>query len=181
MDNLQYIRKTIERAGSFTAVPGWGGVAMGVTALGAALASGALPDYWLAAWLFEAALACGIGLAAARAKARRAGAALWAGPGKKFLMGLLPPVGAGAALTAALWQAGHPALLPGCWMLLYGAGIVTGGAASVRPVPVMGACFMALGAAALFAPPEWNNALLAAGFGWLHIGFGALIAVKYGG
>jgi hypothetical protein len=181
MDNLQYIRKTIERAGSFTAVPGRGGAAMGMTALMAAGVAARMPEWWLVVWLTEAAVACGLGLWAAWMKARGAGVALLDAPGRKFLMGLVPPIAAGALLTAALWPSGGRGLLPGCWMLMYGTGIVTGGSASVRPVPVMGACFMALGAAALFAPAAWANGLLAAGFGLLHIVFGVLIAVKYGG
>jgi hypothetical protein len=40
---------------------------------------------------------------------------------------------------------------------------------------------MAAGAAAFLAPVEWGNVILAAGFGGLHIVFGAVIAVKYGG
>jgi hypothetical protein len=181
MDNLRYIRETIERAGSFTAVPGWGGVAIGLSAVSAALAGVAWPGWWLTVWLCEAVVACAIGWLTAWLKARGAGLALLAGPGRKFLMGLMPPVAAGAALTAALAGAGQTAWLPGCWMLLYGAGIVTGGSASVRPVPLMGVCFMLLGAAALFAPADWANWMLAAGFGSLHIVFGAVIAVKYGG
>ena len=154
---------------------------MGLTALIAAQVAAGLPSMWLQVWLVEAAVACLVGVAAAARKGRTDRTGLLAGPGRKFLMGLLPPVAAGAILTAALWRADHLNLAPGAWMLLYGAGIVTGGAASVRPVPAMGACFMAMGAAALFAPPSLANHLLAAGFGGLHILFGWIIAVKYGG
>jgi hypothetical protein len=183
MDNLRYIRNAMERAGSFTAVPGAGGVVMGCTALIAALlAAGQNHNLaWLAIWLVEALLAMTIGAMASAWKSRQAHMPLLSGPGRKFLLGFVPPLAVGALLSAALYQAGLAALLPGVWLLLYGAGVVTGGAASVKVVPVMGLCFMCLGAAALFASPAWGNWFLAAGFGGLHIAFGIVITVKYGG
>jgi hypothetical protein len=120
-------------------------------------------------------------MGAAARKASRAGLPLFSGPGRKFLAGFLPPLAVGAILTAALFQAGAVAAIPGAWLLLYGAGVVSGGAASVRIVPAMGLCFMAAGAAALFFAPGWGNVFLAAGFGGLHIVFGLLIVVKHGG
>lgn len=182
MDNLRYIRRTIEQAGSFTAVPGIGGIVMGITALAAAWISRARhPAPWsLAVWLAEACLAMSIGIAAAAWKSSRAKAPLLTGPGRKFVAGFAPPMLAGAVLTAVLFAAGVGAFLPGVWLLLYGAAIVSGGSASVRVVPLMGACFMAVGTAALIAP-AWGPALLAAGFGGLHVVFGTVIAVKYGG
>jgi hypothetical protein len=182
-DSLRYIRETMERAGSFTSVPGWGGVGMGCTALVAAALAEARGGGmgWMTVWLLEAMVALGIGMAAAARKASRAELPLLSGPGRKFLAGILPPMAVGALLTVALLQAGAVPAIPGTWLLLYGAGVVSGGAASVRIVPVMGACFMAMGALALFAPPAWGNAFLAGGFGGLHIVFGLLIVVKYGG
>lgn len=173
----------MERAGSFTAVPGVGGIALGCTALAVAIlvrGMGNSPG-WLAAWLGEAVLACLIGVAAAAHKSHKVGTPLLSGPGRKFLLGFAPPLLAGALLTAVLFRGGFGAPIPGIWLLLYGTGVLCGGAASVRVVPVMGICFMAFGAAALFAPPAWGNTLLAAGFGGLHILFGTLITVKYGG
>src|SRR2546430_7319911 len=62
LDNLRYIRQTMERAGSFTAVPGWGQAAVGATALVAALlaARQPTPELWLATWLGEAGVALAI-------------------------------------------------------------------------------------------------------------------------
>lgn len=183
LDNLRYIRETMERAGSFTAVPGWGGVAMGTTALAAAgIASHASSHAaWLAAWLIEGAIAVAIGFVAMERKARAAGLPLWSAPVRKFVFSFVPPLIAGAALTVALWRTGAFPAIPGLWLMLYGTGVTAGGAFSVRVVPVMGACFVVLGAAALFSPAAWSDVWLGAGFGGLHIVFGAMIARKYGG
>jgi hypothetical protein len=182
-DDLRFIRETMERSASFTAVPGWGQVAMGVTALGAAFIARlqAAPSVWLQIWLGEALVAAAIGLTATRSKAQRTGLPLTSGPGRKFAATFLPPIAAGALLTVILYRAGLVRDLPGTWLLLYGTGVVTGGAFSVAIVPVMGACFMLAGAAALFAPAAWGNYFMAAGFGGLHVAFGLWIARRYGG
>ncbi len=182
-DHLRYIRETMERAGEFTAVPGWGGVAMGVTALAAAFLASrqASPRAWMTVWLAEVVVAVAIAAPAAATKARRANSSLFNGPGRKFALSFAPPIVVGGLLTLAFFQAGAIAFLPGVWLLLYGTAIVTGGAFSVRIVPVMGLCLMALGAAALFAPASWGNLFMAAGFGLVQIAFGGWIALRYGG
>ena len=183
IDNLRYIRETMERAAAFTAVPGWGGVAMGVTAFGAAALANAQPDggRWLAVWLAEGVIGFALALGAMVWKARRAGVSLVSGAGRRFALGFLPPLVAGAALTVALATAGLQQLLPPVWLLLYGAAVMTGGAYSVRVVPVLGACFMAMGVAAAVSPWAWGDAYMAAGFGGLQVVFGVLIARRYGG
>lgn len=182
-EHLQFIREMMARSGSFTAVPGWGTLAMGVTALPTALIAGlqATPGRWLAVWLLDAALAAGLGAVALWWKTRRSGVSLRSGPGRKYVLSLLPPFVAGLLLTIAVWQGGYVDLLPALWLLLYGAGTITGGAYSVRAIPLMGVGFMGLGAVALLAPFAWGNVLLAVGFGGLHIGFGLIIARNYGG
>ena len=182
-DHLRYIRETMERAGEFTAVPGWGGVAMGFTAIAAAFVAAhqSSPGAWLTVWLLEAFVAVAIAAATAATKAHRANAALFSGPGRKFLLSFAPPIIVGGLLTFALFRGGALAALPGVWLLLYGTAIVTGGAFSVRVVPVMGLCLMAVGTAALFGPAAWGNAFMAAGFGVLQIGFGIWIARNHGG
>jgi hypothetical protein len=184
MDNLRYIRETMERAGAFTAVPGWGGVAMGATAVGAAAVAAAQPTTlrWLGVWLGAAAVATVVGAGFMVVKARRAGAPLFTGAGRRFVLAFLPPVAAGAVLTVAV--AGMeiaPRVLPGLWLLMYGAAVTTGGAHSVRVVPVMGVCFMVLGVVALATPASWGDVWMALGFGALEIGFGVMIARRYGG
>jgi hypothetical protein len=188
IDNLRYIRETMERAGSFTAVPGWGGVAMGVTALAAAAFAShqTTPEMWLAIWLCEGALAIGLGVVAMWRKSLAAGMPFWSPAARKFLFSFLPPLIAGAILTMALWRAGAVAAIPGTWLMLYGAGVITGGTFSVPAIPVMGACFLVEGAAASLLLPGvgsllWGDVLLGAGFGGLHILFGAIVARRYGG
>lgn len=184
MDNLRFIRETMERASSFTAVPGWGQLAIGVTALAAAAVAAqqtATKRAWLLTWLAEALLSSVIAGVAMYRKARRAQMPLLSQPGRKLAINFLPPMLVGALLTVVLYRAGQAGLLPGMWLLLYGAGVITGGAFSVRPVPVMGLCFMSLGALALWSPAAWGDIWMAAGFGLLHIIFGWHIARRYGG
>ena len=183
MDNLRYIRETMERAGSFTAVSGWGQVVTGVAALGAAWIAHrqATPQDWLATWAVAAVVSAGVGVLTTLMKSRAARMPMLSGPGRKFMLNLVPPLAAGGILTLVLFQAGLTGLLPGMWLLLFGVGIVAGGAFSVPAVPVMGLGFMALGSVALFSPTGWGDAYMAAGFGGLHIVFGTLIARRYGG
>jgi hypothetical protein len=183
MDNLRYIRETMERTQSFTAVPGLGGVLMGLIALGASFVAVRAPTTvaWVAVWMGAASLAFGVAVFSMSRKARLAGEKLLAGAGRKFTWNLTPPLVVGALLTFALTRVGATQLLPGAWLLLYGAGVVTGGAFSVRVVPLMGFAFMFSGAAALFAPPGWQNLIMAAGFGGLHIVFGIVIWRRHGG
>jgi len=183
LDNLQFIRSAMERAGSFTAVPGWGMVVVGCTALAATwLALRQSRDAgWLAVWLGDAVLGVVVGGAAMVQKARAANDPLLSGPGRRFGLSFLPPIVVGALLTIALYRAGLFALMPGTWLLLYGTAVATAGAFSVRIVPLMGVCFMVLGAAALFAPAMLWPWFTAVGFGGLNIVFGIIIARRYGG
>ena len=183
LENLRYIRETMERAGAFTAVPGWGGVTMGITAVAAALVAQlqTTPKRWLATWLVEGVAALAIGLIALQQKARATGLDTWSAPARKFAFSFAPPMFAGAVLTVALWRDGLVGLIPGTWLMLYGTAVITGGVFSVRVIPVMGACFLGLGAATLLSPAAWSNLWLGLGFGGLHILFGLMIARKYGG
>src|SRR5579862_2449331 len=183
MDNLRFIRETMERAGAFTAVPGWGGCAMGVSALAATGIAARQSDTgaWLATWLIEGIFAIGLGGWTMKRKADSAQLPLLSAPGRRFLLSFAPPLLVGALLTLVLSQAGLTNVIPGTWLLLYGTGVVTGGAYSVRVVPLMGMCFMLVGAVALFCPFTWGTALLGVGFGGLHVVFGIIIARKYGG
>ncbi|MBZ5720509.1 MAG: hypothetical protein LAO03_09030 [Acidobacteriia bacterium] len=182
IEDLRFIRDTMARSASFTAVPGWGQVAIGGTALAAWwIASRQTSSLaWLHAWIGEAMVAAAIALVAMQMKAQRTAVPLTSGPGRKFAFSFLPPVAAGALLTSVLYRAGLSHALPGTWLLLYGAGVVTGGAFSVAIVPVMGAGFMLTGVVALLAP-AWGNVCMAVGFGGLHVLFGILIARRHGG
>jgi hypothetical protein len=183
-ENLRFIRDAMTRASAFTAVPGWGGVLMGATAMAAAAVAGP-PDNsirWVMVWFVEAAIAIAIALVAMTRKARRSGAPLsTTAPAYRFALAYVPPLVAGMVLTPVFVTLDLMARLPGCWLLLYGTGLASGGAFSVRIVPIMGVCFMALGTIAFAAPVGWGHYFLAAGFGGFHIVFGIIIARNYGG
>jgi len=139
------------------------------------------PWAWVAIWLQAAVVAGGIGLWTLVRKARAAKTPLLSGAGLRFFLSFCPPLLVGALLTVRLCQAGVFHLIPGLWLLLYGTGVITGGAFSVRIVPVMGVCFIGLGTVALFNSLAVGNWFMAAGFGGLQIIFGALIARRFGG
>lgn len=183
LESVRYIRETMEHAGGFTAVPGWGMVWAGATALVAAWIASRQGDLqgWLTVWSIEAAVAFAIVGGTIRAKARALGVSLLAGANRRFFASFSAPVAAGVVLTCALLASGETRLIPGCWLLLYGVAVFSGGSLSVRTVPVMGACFMVLGAATLALPMGWRDALMAFGFGGLHLVFGTLIARRHGG
>jgi hypothetical protein len=183
MDNLRYIRETMQRSASFTHVSGIGGVLMGLIAIAAALAASRAsgPSLWVGTWLAAAVASLAVQTLSMVRKSAAAGEGLLTGPGRKFAWNLIPPLVVGAVLTVVFVRAALIDQLPGAWLLLYGTGVVTGGSYSVRPVPLMGAAFMGLGTIAFFAPVTWGNAFMAAGFGGLHIFVGIVIWRKHGG
>ncbi|HXD75173.1 MAG TPA: hypothetical protein VN628_15595 [Vicinamibacterales bacterium] len=182
-DNLQFIREAMSRAGQFTAIPGWGGVIMGASAIATAAAASRIadPSAWLASWFGDAAFAVVVAAVTMSRKARRLELPMFAAPARRFAFAYLPPLASGGVLTAVFVGNGLSARLPGCWLLLYGASIAVAGTLSIRIVQVMGVLFMALGAASFIAPPQYGDAFMAAGFGGLHIVFGLIIARKHGG
>jgi hypothetical protein len=183
IDNLRYIRETMERATPFTGISGRGEMAIGATALVASVIAARQPNFksWVYIWLAEGFISLLIAGWSMDRKARATHTSLFFGSGRKAVFSLAPPVIAGGLLTLVLARAGVSYAIPGVWLLLYGTGVITGGMFSVRAVPAMGLCFMALGAVALFSPTTWTNWFMAAGFGGLHLLFGAIIVRRYGG
>ncbi|HET9425247.1 MAG TPA: hypothetical protein VFO55_07750 [Gemmatimonadaceae bacterium] len=183
MDNLRFIRETMERAGTFTALSGWGQVVIGLTAVIAALAADRTtdPSTWFGIWLAEACVAGAISIASMTIKSEAANIPVFSGPIRKLLLSFAPPIAAGCILTLAMYTSGAFAQVPALWMLLYGAGVISAGTYSVRIVPFMGAAFMVAGVVALVAPASWSTGMLIASFGGLHIVFGILIARRHGG
>ena len=186
IEQLRFIRQTMESAGSFTAVPGRGMIAIGLSAL----AAGAIAQWqsgeqitrlWLFIWLIEAIVALGVGLWAMLRKAKRAGQSLFSGPGRKFATHFIPPMLVGALLTLAMFPHAMRGAIPAMWLMLYGTAVITAGEFSVKIVPVMGACFLALGALAIFLPVGWVNIYMLLGFSGLHLIFGWTIARNHGG
>ncbi|MEX2465831.1 MAG: hypothetical protein WD995_02910 [Gemmatimonadota bacterium] len=183
MDDLRYIRETMERSGSFTHVSGLGVIAMGLAALTAAVVAWGTQELWvwLGVWLGAAVVSFAAATYLMDRKSRAEGMTLLTGPGRKFAWNVVPPLVVGAVLTLACVQAGAVRLLPGSWLMLYGAAVVAAGSHSVRPVPLMGVSFMAVGMAALLSPAAWGDGFMAAGFGGLHLLFGMVIWRRHGG
>lgn len=184
MDNLRFIRETMEAAGTFTALSGWGQVVMGITAIAAAVIAATQadsPTTWLSIWLAEACIAGCISVASMTIKSHAASIPVFSGPIRKLVLSFSPPIAAGTVLTIAMHSVGAMAQVPAMWMLLYGAGVISAGTYSVTIVPFMGAAFMLAGVITLIAPASWATAMLIASFGGLHILFGILIARRHGG
>jgi hypothetical protein len=195
MDNLRYIRETMERAGTFTAISGRGIAATGLIAIVAYVASGNQlgSPRWLTAWLGAALLALATSIVATYRKARGTATPISGTLARKLALAFLPALVTGVVITAVALRAGWFVALPGVWLIMYGAAVMAGGALSTPIVPVMGASFMLLGAVALGAPvvlaTAWTeasradllNGLMALGFGGLHLLFGTAIARRYGG
>ena len=185
-DNLRFIRDTMAHAGAFTSVSGAAMMATGGLGLAASIAAPPVmlatePGRFLLTWISVAVLSGAGSSVAIGRKAKRAGESLVNGPARRFGLAFAPALVAGAVLTYALISAGQPALLPGTWLTLYGAAVTAGGAFSVRPVPVMGCAFMALGALCFALPPSSQRYVLAAGFGGVHLIFGYHITRNHGG
>ncbi len=183
IDDLRFIRETMENAAAFTAVSGWGMVGVGATAFAAAAVAVAQPTVrgQLQPWFAAAAISVAISAYAIWRKARRANAPLFHGAGRKFLLSFFPPMTVGAILTYVLLESGNFALVPPVWLMLYGTAVVTGGAFSVRVVPLMGLLFIAAGVVSLMLPAWATHWMLGATFGALHVIFGLIIARRYGG
>lgn len=188
-DSLAVIRQTMEKSAQFTALPGYGIMLVGITALVTSPIAAQYSHWisrWMEVWIVEAVVAATIAVVTGYRKANRLGLPLWTGPGRRMIVALGPPLFAGALLTLGLYLNNYQfrlaSVIPGVWLLMYGVALMAAGAHSVPSVPVMGAAFLVLGAVVLVANvPFLMNAAMAIGFGGLHLGFGWYIARKHGG
>ena len=181
-ENLRFIRETMERATAFTAISGLGYVLVGLTAFAATFLASVQETQqgWLMVWVVELLLAGALSVGMTVRKARRMDVPLRSHTLRKLILAFAPPMAVGGMLTAAIWLGGGYDLLPGIWLSLYGTGVMTGGAYSVRAIPLMGAAFIALGGVALLGPVP-GDLVLGLGLGGLHVLFGILVWRRYGG
>jgi hypothetical protein len=183
VENLRYIRSTIEAAHTFTTVPGKGCIAMGLTAL-VAVGLESVPElapHWLAIWVGAAIVASAAALWFMEQKARAQGLSLRRAVARRFFMTLAPAFLAGAILTAALAGQVDRELITGMWLLLYGAGLAACGLFAIPAVFTAGLAFMGLGTATLLLPPGSAHIVLALGFGGIHLALGVAIVRNHGG
>lgn len=190
-EELEYIRRTLDAAGSFSSIPGRGLVVIGLMALAAAVVNqrvtgapwddGARPAESLAAWAVLLALSVLVGLWTMARKARRTGQPVWSPVLRKALWGYCAAMLLGGILSGAVIRTGRFDLLPEIWLGCYGSAMIAGGVMSVAPVRWMGISFLALAGAGALLPAQYGLLLLAAGFGVLHLAFGAYIAWRHDG
>ena len=188
MDNISYIRATMDRSSQFTDVPGWGLVIVGVLAtLGSYIATLHLTTYWwVNTWITIGVISMGIGVVAMRLKANKVKAKLFSAPGRRFLLCFAPTIVAGMALTDLIfWE-----LLPGMWLLMYGLAVMTAGVFSKPIVPFLGLPFFTLGIITMQLPDLFTpligtyttaDLFMVMGFGVCHIIYGLIIALRHGG
>ncbi len=181
-DNLRYIRDSMESASSFTAVSGKGFIIAGLSALLAAWIAWlqSSQEAWLGVWMVDMLFAGGVTMSLTAHKARLQGDSLWSTNGRKLLNALLPTMTVGAIITLASILQGNIAWLPGIWLAVYGAAVITAGAYSISIIPVIGTLFLMLGALVLLTPVP-PDLMLGVGFGGLHIVFGYLVWRDHGG
>ena len=137
MDNLRFIRETMQRSASFTHVSGIGGVLMGLIAIAAALIASraAGPTEWVMTWLAAAVTSLAVATLSMARKSAAAGEGLLTGPGRKFAWNVIPPLAVGAVLTVVFIRAALLDQLPGAWLLLYGTGIMVQASSPVVRTP----------------------------------------------
>ena len=182
-DNLRFIRETMERSAVFTSVPGYGGMLMGATAVGASFFAWQSANYrqWLIIWLTEALLAFAIGFLSLWQKSKNANASLTSAPARKFALCFAPPIVAAVILSGLFYRHDWFEFLPTVWLTLYGTAVICGGISSVKVVPIAGWSFIALGLVSVFLPSGYGDLMMSLGFGGLHLVFGFIVARKYGG
>jgi len=179
----------MENSSSFTGVSGLGYMLAGLSAfLATWIAMQQDTAFaWLLVWMAESMVASVLAFGFTISKAHSQGESLRSTTGKKVLFAFLPPMTVGAVLTIFMLQLNAIEILPGIWLCVYGAAVMTAGAYSVAVLPLMGGLFIALGTVVLFinSPgPEmlyFGNLWLGAGMGGLHLIFGYIIWKDYGG
>ncbi len=190
-ENLLYIRKTLEAAGQFTAVPGKCLMAAGFVTLAGSVFNGFVtgapwsskfnPDLALATWGIVLGLSLAIVSIGIYRKSLQMCAPIRPPLLRKLLWSLCPALFVGGLLTNLAIHSNNLDWLPVIWLGCYGVAVTNGGQVSVAPVRYMGLCFLAAAAGAAISPRETGLAWLALGFGWLHIVYGAYIARRHNG
>lgn len=190
-ENLQYIRRTLDAAGRFTAVPGKGlmaagiatfaGVAVNLLITGAPWGDGPLRQAALEVWGIVLVVSLAIVSWGIYRKSRLTQTRLRAPLVRKLLWSLCPALFVGGLLTHLAASTQNLGWLPAIWLGCYGAAVTNGGLVSVAPVRYLGLSLLAMAAGAALSPQGLGLAWLAIGFGWLHLVFGAYIAWRHNG